>query len=98
MRTVKWCLSFGVVLAGVVIGYCRPCHESDVAPVPSMLTSFDEGCCEEGCGCCKQPANGTGNYFDLGKDQFIERMIPPTQEVLDAMQAAEAGKAPKLVR
>ena len=52
MRTVKWCLMFGVVLAGVVVGFCRPCHEEN-APLPPMLTSFDGDCCEEGCDCCK---------------------------------------------
>ena len=58
MRTVKWCLSFGVVLAGVVVGYCRPCHECDVAPLSPTMSSFSDGCCEEGCDCCADDGAG----------------------------------------
>jgi hypothetical protein len=88
MRTVKWCLSFGVVFAGVVVGYSRPCHECDVAPLPSMRISFDGGCCEEGCGCCKDHATEVWPAVDGCKDY-----IPPmTREQLNAMQATGADK------
>jgi len=70
MRTVKWCLSFGVVFAGVVVGYCRPCHEADVAPLPPMLTSFDGDCCEEGCDCCK---HRTLEFNALREDEVLRR-------------------------
>lgn len=105
MRTVKWCLMFGVVLAGVVVGYCRPCHE-DYAPLPPMLTSFEGECCEEGCDCCKhgrgtecESALPEPGYFRDGGNHFPS-MAPdlPTSEALNALQAAEAEKAAKLVR
>lgn len=105
MRTVKWCLSFGVVLAGVVVGYCRPCHEADVGPLSPMATSFDDGCCEDGCNphqafgvdprhlgeACPAP-----EYDCDGGREFL--VVPPTCEELKAMQSADAEKAAKLVR
>jgi hypothetical protein len=114
MRLVKWCLSFGIVLAGVVVGYCRPCHEADLAPLPAIWPSFDGGCCEEGCdcdrhGCDPNQAFGINPYhlgnmnpppgfFRDGGPDFPNPVGLPTSEELNAMQAAEAEKAAKLMR
>jgi hypothetical protein len=113
MRTVKWCLSFGVVLAGVVVGYCRPCHECDVAPLSPMWTTFESGCCEHDCNCQEHgcnpnqafgvdprhlgEANAPPEFFRDG-DQHVPNVEIPTREELNTMQAAEVEKASKLIR
>src|SRR5262245_836092 len=105
MRTVKWCLVFGVVLAGVVVGYCRRCHDEDYAPLPPMLTSFDHDCCEDGCDCGRHgcdphqafgidprhlgEANPPPGFFRDGGQHFPNVELP-TREELKAIQAAEA--------
>ena len=114
MRTVKWCLVFGVVLAGVVVGYCRRCHDEEYAPLPPMLSSFDDGCCEDGCDCCRHGCDphqafgidprhlGDANPAPgfIGSDlQYIPKGVEaPTNEGSKASQAADAEKAAKLIR
>jgi hypothetical protein len=98
MRTVKWCLMFGVVLAGVVIGYCRPSDDEDYAPPPAMLTSFDDDCCDEGCDCCKHQATGAGRFAEFGPEILNGRLPSPTHEEIKAIEAAGAEKDGRIVR
>ena len=53
MRTIKWCSAFGVLLAGVVVGFCQHCHDESALPEPSLVATHDDDCCEEGCDCCR---------------------------------------------